>query len=48
MPVSIGNVLLEKFKQFFINLLDSNTTIIVKGIFIFPTEDTQEKITSGC
>ena len=33
MPVSIGNVLLEKSKMFFRNLLDSNTTIIVKDNF---------------
>ena len=33
MPVSIGNVLFEMSKKFFLNLLDSNTTIIVKDIF---------------
>ena len=42
-PVCIGNVLLEKSKKFFLNLLDSNTTKIVKDIFIFPTEDIQKK-----
>ena len=31
---------------FFLNLLESNTTNIVKDIFIIPTEDTQ-KITPG-
>ena len=39
MPVSIGNVLFEMSKKFFLNLLDSNTTIIVKDVFIFPTEN---------
>ena len=44
MPVSLhGNALLEKSKKFFPNLLDSNTTIIVKDIFIFPAEDTPKK-----
>ena len=46
-PVCIGNVLLEKSKKFFLNLLDSNTTKVVKDIFIFPTEDITKKITFG-
>ena len=37
-------MLLEKQKKFFLNFLDSNITIIVKDLFIFPTEDTQKII----
>ena len=42
MPVSTGNALLENSIKVFLNLLDSNTTNIVKDIFIFPTEDIQK------
>ena len=42
-PVFIGNVLLEKSIKFFLNFLNSNTTNIVKDIFIFTTEDIQKK-----
>ena len=35
------------YKKIFLNLLDSNTTTIVKDILIFPTEDVQKKITTG-
>ena len=45
MPVSIRYVLLEKSIKVFLNLLDSNTTNIVKNIFIFPTEDILKKQT---
>ena len=31
------------FKKIFLNLLDSNTTTIVKDILTFPTEDVQKK-----
>ena len=43
--VSIGNVTLEKSLKVFLNLLGSNTTNIVKNIFIFPTEDIQKNNT---
>ena len=36
-------VLLEKSIKVFLNLLDSNTTNIVKNIFIFPAEDIPKK-----
>ena len=39
-------MLLEKTIKVFLNLLDSNTTNIVKDIFIFSTEDIQ-KIAPG-
>ena len=39
MSISIGNVLLEKSIKVFLNLLDSNTTNVVKDIFIISTED---------
>ena len=42
MPVSSANMLLEKSIKVFLNFLDWNTTIIVKDIFIFPTEDIQK------
>ena len=45
MPVSIRYVLLEKSIKVFLNLLDLNTTNIVKNIFIFPTEDILKKQT---
>ena len=35
---------LEKSIKVFLNLLDSNTTNIVKDIFIFPTENKQKKL----
>ena len=39
---------IRKIKKFFVNFLDSDTTIIVKDIFIFTTEDTHtKKITPG-
>ena len=31
------------YKKIFLNLLDSNTTTIVKDILTFPTEDVQKK-----
>ena len=37
--MSIGNVLLESQYKFFLDLLDSNSTNIVKDISIIPTED---------
>ena len=46
MPISIGNVLLEKSIKVFLNLLGSNATNVVKDIFIISTEDIP-KITPG-
>ena len=34
-------------QKFFLNLLDSNTTNIVKDIFLFPAEDIPKKIIPG-
>ena len=41
-PLSIWNMLLEKSIKVSLNLLDWNTTNIVKDILIFPTEDIQK------
>ena len=43
--MSIGKVSLEMSLKVFLNLLDSNTTNIVKNIFIFPAEDIQKNKT---
>ena len=44
--MSVGNVLLEKsIEVFILNLLDSNTTNIVKDVLIILTEDIHKKIT---
>ena len=41
--MTIGNVSLEKSLKVFLNLLDSNTTNIIKDIFIFETDNIQKK-----